>query len=175
MFLSKTKGRSPRAQSKGRVELPGRVEQRGQQHTHYKGRDTPWDTLTPVVLVAAGLIGVGQSEGPEESRLSKLRPYDGSRCAEHGGCDSALRSVVPAPPGELMVASPTATRNAEGTQSEGRVGGGRPSTPVQRGQQYKHYKGQSSVEYRPCRIIYALVGGSCISYWGEASGRVTNS
>src|SRR5918994_7576496 len=38
MFLSKTKGRSPRAQSKGRVELPGRVEQRGQQHTHYKGR-----------------------------------------------------------------------------------------------------------------------------------------
>src|ERR687896_645514 len=30
-------------QSKGRVELPGRVEQRGQQHTHYKGRDTPWD------------------------------------------------------------------------------------------------------------------------------------
>jgi hypothetical protein len=23
--------------------LPGRVEQRGQQHTHYKGRDTPKD------------------------------------------------------------------------------------------------------------------------------------
>jgi hypothetical protein len=63
-------------QSKGRVVLSGLVEQRGQQHTHYKGRDTPWDTLTPVVLVAAGLIGVGQSEGPEESRLSKLRPYE---------------------------------------------------------------------------------------------------
>jgi len=31
-------------QSKGRVVLPGRVEQRGQQHTHYKGRDTPKDT-----------------------------------------------------------------------------------------------------------------------------------
>src|SRR5918994_5501429 len=50
-------------QSKGRVVSSGRVEQRGQQHTHYKGRDTPWDTLTPVVLVAAGLIGAGQSEG----------------------------------------------------------------------------------------------------------------
>ena len=33
-------------QSKGRVELPGRVEQRGQQHTHYKGRDTLKDTPT---------------------------------------------------------------------------------------------------------------------------------
>jgi hypothetical protein len=44
MFLSKTKGWSPRAQSKGRVVQPGRGEQRGQQHTHYKGRDTPKDT-----------------------------------------------------------------------------------------------------------------------------------
>src|SRR5918993_4602380 len=120
MFLSKTKGRSPRAQSKGRVELPGRVEQRGQQHTHYKGRDTPWDTLTPVVLVAAGLIGVGQSEGPEESRLSKLRPYERSRCAEHGDCDSAFGTGVLAPPGIVMV-SPEVPRNAEGTQSKGRV------------------------------------------------------
>jgi hypothetical protein len=40
------------------------------------GRDTPKDIPTLVVLVAAGLIGVGQSEGPEESRLSKLRPYE---------------------------------------------------------------------------------------------------
>src|SRR5918994_115870 len=31
-------------QSKGRVVLSGLVEQRGQQHTHYKGRDTPKDT-----------------------------------------------------------------------------------------------------------------------------------
>src|SRR5918994_6736049 len=31
-------------QSKGRVVLSGQVEQRGQQHTHYKGRDTPKDT-----------------------------------------------------------------------------------------------------------------------------------
>src|ERR671910_3696670 len=30
-------------QSKGRVVLSGLVEQRGQQHTHYKGRDTPKD------------------------------------------------------------------------------------------------------------------------------------
>jgi len=57
------------------------------------------------------------------------------------------------PPGELMVASPTATRNAEGTQSEGRVGGGRPSTPVQRGQQYKHYKGRSSAGPRPKTLL----------------------
>jgi hypothetical protein len=28
-------------QSKGRVVFPRQVEQRGQQHTHYKGRDTP--------------------------------------------------------------------------------------------------------------------------------------
>ena len=56
-------------QSKGRVVLPGRVEQRGQQHTHYKGRDTPKDTPALVVLVAASLIGVGKSEGPEPCRL----------------------------------------------------------------------------------------------------------
>src|SRR5215207_6394924 len=31
-------------------------------------------------------IGLGQSEGPEESRLRKLRPYERSRCAEHGEC-----------------------------------------------------------------------------------------
>src|SRR5919112_5645161 len=43
MFLSETKDRSPRAQSKGRVVQPGRGEQRGQQHTHYKGRDAPKD------------------------------------------------------------------------------------------------------------------------------------
>src|SRR5918995_2207471 len=30
-------------QSKGRVVLSGQVEQRGQQHTHYKGQDTPKD------------------------------------------------------------------------------------------------------------------------------------
>ena len=29
-------------------------------------------------------MGAGQSEGPEESRLRKLRPHDRSRCAEHG-------------------------------------------------------------------------------------------
>jgi hypothetical protein len=54
----------------------------------------------------------------------------------------ALREV-PAPPGIGMVAPPTLLRKAEGAQSEGRAGGGRPSTPVQRGQQYKHYKGRS--------------------------------
>jgi hypothetical protein len=33
-----------RAQSEGRVALVVEEEQRGQQHTHYKGRDTPKDT-----------------------------------------------------------------------------------------------------------------------------------
>jgi hypothetical protein len=31
------------------------------------------------------------------------------------------------------------SRATKGAQGEGRVGGGRPSTPVQRGQQEKHY------------------------------------
>ena len=33
----------------------------------------------------------------------------------------AIRSVVPAPPGVVMVAPPEVPRNAEGEQSEGRV------------------------------------------------------
>src|SRR5215211_2173642 len=89
-------------------------------------------------------------------------------------CKCAFRGV-PASSGVVMVAPPEVPRNAEGAQSEGRVGGGRPSTPVQRGQQYKHYKGQSPVEAWLCRIIYALASGTCISYRGGASGRVTNS
>ena len=44
-------------QSKGRVVLSGLVEQRGQQHTHYKGRDTPKDTparlVTPQPILTA--------------------------------------------------------------------------------------------------------------------------
>src|ERR671910_681429 len=41
-------------QSKGRVVLSGRVEQRGQQHTHYKGRDTQKDNpaRSPTLRVA---------------------------------------------------------------------------------------------------------------------------
>ena len=80
----------------------------------------------------------------------------------------SYRGVVPAPPGIVMVTPPTVPRNVEGAQREGRVGGGRPSTPVQRGQQYKHYKGRSPGEPGSCRIIYALAGGSCISYRGGA-------
>src|SRR5918995_1436334 len=125
MFLSKTKGQSPRAQSKGRVVLSGLVEQRGQQHTHYKGRDTPWDTLTPVVLVAAGLIGVGQSEGPEEIRLSKLRPYERSRCAEHGGVAGSNWHDVRVPPGVVMVAPQTRLRNQREREAKGRARGRR--------------------------------------------------
>src|SRR5215217_5655140 len=47
-----------------------------------------------------------------------------------------------------------------GAQGEGRVGGGRPSTPVQRGQQYKNYKGQSPVEHRPSLLAFHWRGGS---------------
>jgi hypothetical protein len=52
---------------------------------------------------------------------------------------------------EAMVAPPEFPRNAAGAQSEGRVGGGRPSTPVQRGQQCKHYKGRSPKA--PARLV----------------------
>jgi hypothetical protein len=79
---------------KAKAALPSSLvwkeEQRGQQYKHYKGRHTPKDTPSLVVLVAAWLIGVGQSEGPEESRLKKLRPYERSRCAEHGRVVAAL-------------------------------------------------------------------------------------
>ncbi len=37
------------------------------------------------------------------------------------GCNRALRSVVPAPPGVVMVAPPEVPRNAEGAQIEGRA------------------------------------------------------
>jgi hypothetical protein len=63
-------------------------------------------------------------------------------------CHSALGGV-PAPPGVVMVAPPEVPRNAEGAQREGRVGGGRPSTPVQRGQQYQHYKGRDTPKDTP--------------------------
>jgi hypothetical protein len=46
-----------RAQSKGRVVLPGRVEQRGQQHTHYKGRDTPAKLGYPAPTAQETLAG----------------------------------------------------------------------------------------------------------------------
>ena len=56
----------------------------------------------------------GQSEGSKPSSW-KLRPYERSRCDEHGGCLwHALRTVVPAPPGVVMVAPPEVPRNAEG-------------------------------------------------------------
>jgi hypothetical protein len=66
-------------------------------------------------------IGLGQSEGPEESRLRKLRPYERSRCAEHGR--NVRLQDVRAPPGIDMVAPLEFSRNAERAQSEGRVGG----------------------------------------------------
>jgi hypothetical protein len=60
---------------------------------------------------------VGQSEGSEESRLKKLRPYERSRCAEHGGSYSKyLGSGVPAPPGMGMIAAQTLLHNASMAQ-----------------------------------------------------------
>jgi hypothetical protein len=45
-------------------------------------------------------IGLGQSEGPEESRLRKLRPYERSRCTEHGvSGNSALGKECARPTG----------------------------------------------------------------------------
>src|SRR5829696_2219667 len=44
-----------------------------------------------------------------------------------------------------MVAPPTLLRKAEGAQSGGRVEGG--SRQVQRGQQYKHYKGRDTANF----------------------------
>src|SRR5215211_2079794 len=58
-----------------------------------------------------------------------------ARCARPTGGGHGLTTDAPA--------------QRRGAQGEGRVGGGRPSTPVQRGQQYKHYKGRGSTGLRP--------------------------
>ena len=50
----------------------------------------------------------------------RLRPYDGSRCAEHGGCSCTWYGVR-VPPGIVMVAPQTLLRKAEGAQSKGRA------------------------------------------------------
>jgi hypothetical protein len=53
--------------------------------------------------------------------MGKLRPYERSRCDEHGeSCHSALGGVL-APPGIVMVAPSEVLCNAEGAQGEGRV------------------------------------------------------
>src|SRR5688572_3830344 len=67
-----------------------------------------------------------RAEAPVAYGRWELRPHDRSRCAEHGGscqgsCNCAFRSVVPAPPGVVMVAPTGIPRNAEGAQCEGRV------------------------------------------------------
>ena len=63
---------------------------------------------------------------------------------EHRQVTGIVTKSCARPTGAVMVSPPEAPRNAEGLQSEGRVGGGRPSTPVQRGQQCKHYKGRDT-------------------------------
>jgi hypothetical protein len=62
-------------------------------------------------------------EGPKLCSL-ELRPYDRSRCAEHGGsCDVAFHGV-PAPQGMVMVAPLEIPRHASRAQSEGPRQGG---------------------------------------------------
>ena len=70
--------------------------------------------------------------------------------------------VVPATPGIDMVASPEIQRNTEREHSEGRAKSEEWDISKKRGQ--GQYKGRSPVELQPWRIIYALAGGSCISY-----------
>jgi hypothetical protein len=53
----------------------------------------------------------------------ELRPYDRSRCAEHGECNRLLRSVVPAPPGIVMVAPPEISRNTQLGKAKAAPGG----------------------------------------------------
>jgi hypothetical protein len=63
------------------------------------------------------------------------------------GC--AVHSIVPAPPVVVMVAPPEVSRNAEGTQSKGRVV--LPGRVEQRGQQHTHYKGRDIPKDAPAR------------------------
>jgi hypothetical protein len=64
------------------------------------------------------MFGVAQSEGSEPSRVRKLRPYERSRCAEHGGsCTCAWERSVPAPPEVDMVAPQMLVRNASMVQT----------------------------------------------------------
>jgi hypothetical protein len=53
------------------------------------------------------------------ARHTPLRPYDRSRCDEHGGSCKCTFRGVPAPLGMGMIAPQTLLRNAEGAQSEG--------------------------------------------------------
>ena len=61
-----------RAQSEAKAALSNRggLEQRGKQHTHYKGRDTLKHNSEPAHLgSSAWLIGVGQCRNSRKSGL----------------------------------------------------------------------------------------------------------
>jgi hypothetical protein len=68
-----------RTQSEGRVALVVEEEQRGQQPTHYKGRDTPKDNPDPGRLGSCrayrggGLRGLIQDPASELPRIPILR------------------------------------------------------------------------------------------------------
>jgi hypothetical protein len=72
-------------------------------------RHRPGGYDEPESRYAAGWI----SEGPEQSRLRKLRPYERSRCVEHGVSYRGVAWSVPAPPGIVMVAPLEIPRNAQ--------------------------------------------------------------
>ena len=64
------------------------------------------------------VFGVGQIEESEPSRLRKLRPYERSRCTEHGvSGNSAWERSVPAPPEVVMLSPQMLLRNASMAQT----------------------------------------------------------
>src|ERR671913_727721 len=79
-------------------------------------------TGTPILLISIRFPLENKEAGvPHGGVVGELRPYDRSRCAEHGEVRNCQLQSVPAPPGVVMFAPPMAPRNAERTQSEGRV------------------------------------------------------
>src|SRR5215217_1291819 len=98
---------------------------------------------TLVVLVAACPIETEQSEGSEPTRTRSSDPMIEAGGAKHERVVEYCSRSCARPTGckhGRTIRGPVQRRGAQG---EGRVGGGRPSAPVQRGQQYKHYKGRS--------------------------------
>ena len=90
-----------------------------------------------------------QSEGPEPATggaVRELRPYDRSRCAEHGG----LFACYP------RCARPTGDSHTRTTRGRAQRRGGRKAKAAlsnqgeaeQRGQQHTHYKGKAGTPQR---------------------------
>src|SRR5215208_7995467 len=83
-------------------------------------------------------LSTKKGRSPAQWEWWELRPYERSRCTEHGeSCHRALRGV-PAPPGVVMVAPSSTLRNAAARKAKGRATKG---LEVERGQ--GQYKGRS--------------------------------